>query len=229
MPTKTKLPAIRGFIESSCSDWPGMVCAVLFLGGCNFRCPYCHNHKLVLEPKSVDEIPWDQVATKLNSLKSWLDGVCISGGEPTLQPDALTCLCRTIRDAGFKIKLDTNGSNPAIVEKLLDEGLIDFVAMDIKAPLLNNNLYSRCTGIKYVHTVPILKTFNLLIERNVPCQFRTTWHPVLFSIHELERMERDIRRAGGKDYVIQYAVPDNALANWFRELEPVKLEDRKAA
>lgn len=224
----SKLPVIRGFIESSCSDWPGMVCAVLFLGGCNFRCPYCHNHQLVLEPKTVAGIPWEQITNTLDKLKSWLDGVCVSGGEPTLQPAALVSLCRTLKDAGFKVKLDTNGSNPAVVERLLNDELIDFVAMDVKAPLASNNLYAHCTGIKDVDMDPIRATFNLLVERNVPCQFRTTWHPALFPVQELNSLETHMKKQVKKDYVVQYAVPDNALADWFRELEPVRLEDEAA-
>lgn len=175
-------PEIKGFLETSFIDWPGKLCAMLFLGGCNFRCPFCHNHPLVLAPGGMDTIPFAEVAARLNSRKKWLGGICISGGEPTLSP-ALPNMIAHLKAEGWAIKLDTNGSRPAVLRDLLADGLLDMVAMDIKAPL-DPEKYARCTG-GYDDVETIRQSIALLAESAVPHEFRMTVLPRLHSEEDI--------------------------------------------
>ena len=125
---------IKGFLETSFVDWADKICSVLFLPYCNFRCPYCHNHELILSPDRFETLDWDVIRGRLQSLAGWLDGVCVTGGEPTLHPD-LPNLLTAIKALGLPVKLDTNGTRPQVLRFLVTEGLVDFVAMDIKGPL----------------------------------------------------------------------------------------------
>src|SRR4030067_3759239 len=122
---------IKGFLETSLSDWPGRLCSVLFLPHCNFRCPYCHNHSLVFHPDQYSSVLLKDIFARLHSFKGWIDGVCVTGGEPTLHPD-LPLLIQEIKHNGFLVKLDTNGSNPEMLEKLIEKGEVDFISMDVK-------------------------------------------------------------------------------------------------
>ncbi|MBN2231823.1 MAG: anaerobic ribonucleoside-triphosphate reductase activating protein [Deltaproteobacteria bacterium] len=210
---------IRGFIETSCSDWPGKVTAVIFLAGCNFRCPYCHNHSLVLAPEFLEPITEKRVLERLAALGTWLDGVCVSGGEPTLRPE-LPDLCRRLRAAGLAVKLDTNGSRPRMVEALLTDGLVDFVAMDIKAPLRRDR-YERCAGAT-VDLEAIRESMELLVAAGIPRQFRVTYHPSLFPAAELADLGDFLHRYGPA--ILQKADPRPAPAPWFRRLPSMKEE-----
>ena len=136
--------SIKGFLETSFVDWPGKVVSVLFLPRCNFRCPFCHNHSLVVNPAGYDDIPRPYIMARLTELKEWVDGVCISGGEPTIHP-RLPSLMAEVKEVGLAVKLDTNGSRPDILQALLAQGLVDCVAMDIKAPL--NEKYQEIVGM----------------------------------------------------------------------------------
>ncbi|MBN2333144.1 MAG: anaerobic ribonucleoside-triphosphate reductase activating protein [Deltaproteobacteria bacterium] len=198
---------IKGFIESSCSDWPGQVVAVLFLPGCNFRCPYCHNQQLVLSPGQCETFDQDQVFAQLAAMRCWLDGVCISGGEPTLHY-GLADLCGRIKQAGFRCKVDTNGSQPAVLASLLAANLLDFVAMDIKAPLLSD-IYRRCAGVEEVDLAAIKQSMTLLRASGIDYQFRTTYHPFLLSDDALMDICRLIHP--GEEFVLQQARTQGAL------------------
>ena len=137
---------IKGLLDSSFVDWKGRLCAVFFLGGCNFRCPFCHNRDLVLNP---DAMPSMQVAcaiARLERLRPWIEAVCVTGGEPTASP-GLQGLLKTLKDADFKVKLDTNGYLPEILEKILDAGLTDHVSMDVKTAI-EDSRYSKCAGVR---------------------------------------------------------------------------------
>ncbi|HEC86320.1 MAG TPA: anaerobic ribonucleoside-triphosphate reductase activating protein, partial [Thermoplasmatales archaeon] len=125
---------IGGFQRFSLIDYPGKICAIIFTQGCNFRCPYCHNPELV-NPKLFQEpIDENDIFRFLEMRKGKLDAVEITGGEPTLQPDLIEFM-RKIKAMGFLIKLDTNGTNPEVVEKIIKNKLVDYIAMDVKAPL----------------------------------------------------------------------------------------------
>ena len=128
------LPTIKGFLETSFVDWPGQVAAVVFLPRCNFRCPYCHNHGLVLHPEGLQSWSLEGILDHLDGYRDWVDGVCVSGGEPTIHP-GLPDLLGALRDSGWATKIDTNGARPDVVAGLLDAGLLDALALDLKAPL----------------------------------------------------------------------------------------------
>ncbi|OQX50761.1 MAG: anaerobic ribonucleoside-triphosphate reductase activating protein [Candidatus Cloacimonas sp. 4484_209] len=125
---------IGGFQKVSLIDYPGKICAIVFTRGCNFRCPYCHNPELVLPENYSPLIPEEEIFSFLEKRRGKLDAVEITGGEPTLQED-LTEFIRKIKEMGFLVKLDTNGSFPSVLEKVIYSGLVDYIAMDVKAPL----------------------------------------------------------------------------------------------
>ncbi|MGV1100645.1 anaerobic ribonucleoside-triphosphate reductase activating protein [Thiovibrio sp. JS02] len=183
------LPAIKGFLETSFIDWPGKLCAILFVGGCNFRCPFCHNHPLVLAPEGLESIPFTTVLQRLAPRRKWLDGICVSGGEPTLSP-GLPQLIAHLKAEGWAIKLDTNGSRPAVLEALLADGLLDMVAMDVKAPLVQEK-YDRCAGAR-VDLGGIRKSIALLRESGVAHEFRMTVAPFLHSEADIHVWSRQV-------------------------------------
>ena len=149
-------------------DFPNKVSCILFTRTCNFRCPFCHNGLTLLEDYET-EVSFDEIISFLKKRQGVLDGVVISGGEPTLMPDLVEKL-RVIKDLGYAIKLDTNGSNPDILLDLLEEGLIDYVAMDIKNSL---NKYDLTAGAKVNHD-RIVRSIEILKNSGVDYEFRTT-------------------------------------------------------
>ena len=149
-------------------DYPDKVSCILYTRGCNFRCPFCHNGLTLLENVS-DFIPFEEILSFLRKRIGILDGVVISGGEPTLMPD-LKEKIKAIKELGFLVKLDTNGSNPDLLEELMEEELIDYVAMDIKNSLFKYSL----TAGREVDTDKIVKSIKILQNGNVDYEFRTT-------------------------------------------------------
>jgi pyruvate formate lyase activating enzyme len=181
--------SIKGFLETSFVDWPGRVTSVLFLPGCNFRCPFCHNHELVVNPAGYDDIPRSSIMARLTELKEWVDGVCISGGEPTIHP-RLPSLMAEVKELGLSVKLDTNGSRPDVLRHLLSEGLLDCVAMDIKAPL-DKVSYARAAGTP-VDVAAIQESIALLKKGKVEYYFRTTVVPALHKGEDLLHIARHL-------------------------------------
>lgn len=185
-----------GFIKNSFVDYPNEIAAVVFTSGCNFNCWYCHNKNLINkkydESKMIDE---NLVLDFLNNRKGFLDGLVISGGEPTLQPDLKDFIVK-VKSLGYKIKLDTNGTNPEILKQLIDQKLIDFVAMDIKTTL---EKYKEIVG-KRTKIEDIKKSINILMNSEIHYEFRTTFAPDL-SISDIENIAKMI--AGAKAYAIQ--------------------------
>jgi pyruvate formate lyase activating enzyme len=160
---------IGGLQKFTLSDYPGKTAAIIFTQGCNFRCPFCHNASLLEMGAETAVIAEEDIFSFLRSRVGKLDGVVISGGEPTLQPD-LPGFCRAVKQMGFAVKLDSNGSKPWVLEKLLTDKLVDFIAMDIKAGFENYQLLS---GVE-VSVESIAKSINILSEASVPVLFRTT-------------------------------------------------------
>ena len=181
-----KLPDMRigGFQKFSLIDYPDFISAVVFTQGCNFRCPFCHNPELVLPDSFGPTIDSEYILNFLNHRKGKIDGVVLTGGEPTLQPDLLSFL-KKIKAMSFMIKLDTNGTRPEVVRNALDENLLDFIAMDIKAPL---NFYSEISGVD-VDTGSITKSIDLILTSGIDYRFRTTWVPRLHS----QKMIRELK------------------------------------
>lgn len=173
---------IGGFQKSSLSDFPGKVAAVVFTQGCGWRCPYCHNRSLVYPARFQPSIPVEEIYEHLLFGRGKLDGVVISGGEPTLQY-GLTEFIRRVRDMGFLIKLDTNGTNPSILAALLEENLLDYIAMDVKGPLSE---YRRFVGCE-VDTGPLELSIELIKQSKISYEFRTT---LVGGLHTSEHLDQ---------------------------------------
>lgn len=194
-----------GLQKHSLIDYPGKLCCVLFTSGCNFDCPYCHNPELVkghvphtppLKEKSI----YDFLALR----KGFLDGVVISGGEPTLHAD-ISSICRNIHDMGYPVKLDTNGSRPGILKQLLDEGCVDYIAMDIKT-----DPFAYCPLIaKDCKPESILTSIKLIMESKIPHEFRTTCIDPLVNSVIIERIAKLIQ--GARLYALQRFQGDRVL------------------
>lgn len=161
---------IHGFNKTTLLDYPKHLAATIFLGGCNYRCPFCHNASLVMNPKDQPIIPEEEVLSTLFSRKHILEGVCITGGEPTLQKE-LPEFIRKIKEIGLKVKLDTNGNNPSMIKHLVSENLIDYIAMDIKNSLKK---YGTTIGILNFNTTNIQESVSFIMSCGVPYEFRTT-------------------------------------------------------
>lgn len=178
---------VKGFIDVSFVDWDGKVTSVIFLPNCNFRCPFCHNVNLVLNPEKIETIPFENIENQLLKHKEWIDGVVVTGGEPTLHNDLPELLFK-IKKMGFKTKLDTNGSNPKMLRKLLDKNLVDYVAMDIKAPL-NVKSYSRIVGVKVNNLLKKVKeSIKILMGSGIEYEFRTTIVPTLHDLEDIKEI-----------------------------------------
>jgi pyruvate formate lyase activating enzyme len=206
---------IKGFLETSFLDWPGKLCSVLFLPYCNFRCPYCHNHPLVFHPEQYSTIPLNEILDRTHSLKDWIDGVCLTGGEPTLHAD-LPSLIREIKGHKFLIKLDTNGSNPQMLEKLIEAKEIDFVSMDVKAPL-DPIHYSRATGLS-INLKPILESIEILKRGKVEYEFRMTVVPGLHKEEDIKSLGGQLR--AGQRMILQNFNPENPLDPSLKNIVP---------
>lgn len=166
---------ILGLQKLTLLDYPGRLAAILFLGGCNYRCPFCQNSSLVLTPDLLPEISHDELIRFLKKRSGILEGICITGGEPTLHAD-LPDLIREIRACGYPVKLDTNGTNPDLLSSLIDEGLLDYVAMDIKAGRENYQNVCGLTEDAAARTLleKVSRSVRLLLQNSVDYEFRTT-------------------------------------------------------
>lgn len=180
---------IAGIIKSSLIDYPGKASTVIFLGGCNFRCGYCHNPELLYmqQDKPEDGINPRELMFFLRKRKRFLDGVCISGGEPTLSKE-LPQLVAEIKGLGMSVKLDTNGTNPDMLRGLIEKDLVDYVAMDIKGPADKYQWIAR----NPVNLDDIRESVRILADafrdKGFPFEFRTTVCRELLSVNDLERM-----------------------------------------
>lgn len=186
-----------GLQKISLVDYEGKVACTLFTAGCNFRCPFCHNSDLVIYAKNVNYIPFDEILDYLNKRKGMLDAVVITGGEPTLMPDLKEKLYE-IKKLGYKIKLDTNGTNPDIVKELVDLKLIDYVAMDIKNSYEG---YSKTIGLESYDSDKILESINYLLSGEVDYEFRTTLVREFHSDEDIKNIAKMIQ--GAKRYYLQ--------------------------
>ncbi len=172
---------IHGFQKLTLLDYPGHMAATLFLAGCNLRCPFCQNASLVIPTTEQPYFTEDEVFTNLSKRQGILEGVCISGGEPTLHPE-LPQLIRKIKELGFKVKLDTNGTNPAVIKSLIRENLVDYIAMDIKN---SKEKYAMTAGIKDFPFESIEESVAFLLTNPVDYEFRTT---IVKELHAPEDM-----------------------------------------
>lgn len=195
---------IKGLEKFTPKDFPGHISSTVFLGGCNFRCPYCHNADLVLRAESLPSFPLDYFIAFLDSRKKWLDGICFSGGEPLIHED-LDLLLSLVRERNFRIKIDTNGSLPSHLKRLIEEGLVDCVAMDIKAPFRR---YAEVVRTN-VCTVDIAESIEVVKNSGLDYLFRTTVVPGLVGTDDILEMGQMLK--GAKLFQIQQFVPTNTI------------------
>lgn len=174
---------ILGFNKTTLLDFPEHVASTIFTGGCNFRCPFCHNGDLVLNPSAVESYNEDEILTYLGKHKNMLDGICVTGGEPTLQRDLPEFLAK-VKALDLLVKLDTNGYNPAALRALIDNKLVDYVAMDIKN---SKEKYAMTTGVADLDIDKIDESVQILMSGLIPYEFRTT---VVRELHKREDFER---------------------------------------
>jgi len=201
---------LGGIQRSSLIDYPGKISCVLFVQGCNFRCPFCHNPQLVIPSSSVPKLDNGQVLEFLAQRKGYLDAVVVSGGEPTLQPGILE-LCLRIKEMGYCVKLDTNGSRPGVLESLLQEQAVDYVAMDIKSSLSNYPHFTRESHIGDL----IKASIQIIISYCKEYEFRTTCVKSFVNRATIDDMARIIK--GAKLYVLQPFRHENVLRPEFFE------------
>jgi len=203
---------IGGFVKNTLIDYPEKISCIIFTQGCSFRCPFCQNRELVDVPDDADSIKESFVFDFLKKRKGLLDAVVITGGEPTLQKD-LKDFIKKVKEMGFLVKLDTNGWAPEILEDLLKENLIDFVAMDIKASKEN---YEKASGVP-IKIENIQKSINIIRSAGVPYEFRTTVVP---GIHDNEDIKRLAEWIEGSNLYLQKFVPQNTLDPEYEKKNP---------
>lgn len=179
---------INGMQKLTLLDYPGNVACLIFTQGCNFRCPFCHNSGLLDMNNNCKKIDEKEVFKYLEKRRGLLDGVCISGGEPLLQKDIVDFI-RKVKDLGYKVKLDTNGSSPKKLKQLIEDGLIDYVAMDIKNDFLNyDKTAGMCTNIDNIK-----KSIEIIENSNIEYEFRTT---IVKQFHDVGKLEKIIQYIG---------------------------------
>ncbi len=180
---------IQGLQKFSTLDYPDHLCCVIFTGGCNFRCPYCHNPEMITPDLDTPLLDLDEILEFLKNRQGKLEAVCITGGEPSIHAD-LPDLIKSIRELGFKVKLDTNGTNPDMLAKLYAENLLDYVAMDMKYPVAR---YTELTT--YPDTDRIQKSIKIIMDSGVDYEFRSTIMPRLHTAEEIHAMGKDVQGA----------------------------------
>jgi len=191
---------ILGLQKLTLLDYPGYIASTIFTGGCNFKCPFCQNASLVnYKEKDLGE---KNILEFLKKRKLYIDAVCISGGEPTIQPD-LKNFIKKVKKLGYLIKLDTNGTNPKLLRELINEKLIDYVAMDIKN---SKEKYNQTIGLKY-DIKSIEESINLLLEDKIDYEFRTTVVKNFHDCDDFKKIAKWIK--GAKKYVLQQFVNSN--------------------
>lgn len=214
---------IKGLQKLTLLDYPEKMACTVFLGGCNLRCPFCHNASLVLDGREVESIPDGELFSFLESRLGKLQGVCISGGEPTMHRE-LPALIEKIKSMGFLVKLDTNGTNPNMLEQLIETGLIDYVAMDIKS---SREGYSRAVGIEGYNTEKIERSAAILMQGRVDFEFRTTVVRELHTAADIESVGKWL--AGGEKYYLQSFIDSgDTIENGFSAYSEAEMNELKS-
>jgi pyruvate formate lyase activating enzyme len=219
---------IKGFTPTSLTDWPGKISAVIFLPRCNFRCHYCYNPEFINNPDGLPDIEDDVIFSYLDKKRKWIDGVVMLGGEPTIHPSFLD-IVRRIKDMGLGVAVHTNGTTPDIVKELIDESLVDYFAVDIKAPFDD---YKKVVDVD-IDVEKIKESTKIIMNSDVDYEFRTTVVPELTTIKDINKIGKDLK--GAKRYFIQQFKPGNTLDPKYSrkkvylipELEELKKEAEK--
>ncbi|NOX97962.1 MAG: anaerobic ribonucleoside-triphosphate reductase activating protein [Nitrospirae bacterium] len=217
---------IKGFLENSLIEWDGKIASVIFLPGCNFKCPWCHVPDLAFNSENLDTVPFWQVEEAIQRQKNWMDGIVITGGEPTIH-SSLPEFIERIKGWGIPVKIETNGSYPEMLRELIEEGLVDSAAMDIKNTVQSLKLkvekdkYERTVGSE-VDLEKIRESIGLLMKSGIDYEFRTTVVPAFLNEQDIEEIARSIQ--GAKKYVLQQFVPENASGEEMMQLKPYSPE-----
>jgi pyruvate formate lyase activating enzyme len=218
----------KGFQKTSLIEYPGKIVSVAFVGGCNFRCPFCQNSDLVLNFRDLPSISEEEVIECLVSRRKWLDGLSITGGEPTIYKD-LPDFTRRVREKGFLLEVETNGTNPTMIKDLIKDNVVSYIALDIKAPLVWDK-YKEAAGIEDKDFFERVKeTVRILLNSNVDYEFRTTVVPKLLSEEDIMDIATQIK--GAKRYALQQFRGEKTLDKSYERIKPYpkeKLEKIKA-
>lgn len=212
---------IGGLVKTTLIDYPGKIAAAVFTAGCNFRCPFCHNPELV-DQRLIKKQPQIDLGAFFNFLKTkkrFLDGVCLTGGEPLIQPLVIDFI-ETIKQEGFLVKLDTNGSQPEKLEKLFQKNLLDFVAMDIKS---SPEKYHQAIGGQFVNLENIFKSIELIQKSGVNYEFRTTAVPGLIDKIEIEKIGQWLKSSDC--FVLQQFKREKNLNKSWQKIKPYSEEE----
>ena len=209
---------IKGLEKFAPRDFPGHISSTVFLGGCNFRCPFCHNSDLVLRPEILPTFPLDYFLSFLDSRKGWLEGICISGGAPLLHDDLETLLI-LIKDRNLLVKVDINGSFPSRLEDLIQKRLIDHIAMDVKAPLARYQEVTRAT----VNEEDIVRSADIIKNSGLGYVFRTTLVPGLVGPEDIKKISQMLD--GANIFQLQQFVPLNTLDSQYLQKKPYRREE----
>jgi pyruvate formate lyase activating enzyme len=212
---------IGGLQRVTLIDYPGKIGATIFTQGCNFRCPYCHNPELVDPARCGALIPEEEVLSFLNKRRGRLDAVTVTGGEPTIQED-LGPFLESLKEMGYLVKVDTNGSNPGVVETLINRSLVDYLAMDIKGPLKK---YGAIASVK-VDTARIRRSIELIISSGIDHEFRTTVVRSQLAPHDLRSIAKLVTKS--HLYVLQPFVPTKTLDDSFLSEESYSPQELSA-
>ena len=194
----------NGFQKMTLLDFPGKVACTLFAGGCNLRCPFCHNASLVLG-RFAESHTEEEILSYLKKRKGLLDGVCITGGEPLMRPDIKDFIYK-VKELGYAVKLDTNGCYPERLKELINEGLVSYVAMDVKNCM---EKYGETVGIDGFDTAPVEESIDFLISSGIDFEFRTTVASPLHTTEDIEALAKRIK--GTKKYFLQNFVDSGDL------------------
>jgi len=209
---------IVGYLKTSLIEWPGKISSVIFVPGCNFACPFCHNANLV-DPKKIKKltiISEKEILADLKKREKWIDGVVITGGEPTLQSD-LTDFLQKIKKLGFLTMIQTNGSQPEVIRNLLIRKLVDYLTLDLKGDFKN---YQKFTGVKN-YTPEVKKSLKIISDSGIDFELRTTVVPTIHNEKVLLKMAKDLKSIiENCRWYLQTFQPKNCLSPKFNKIKP---------
>jgi len=213
---------IKGFIQTSLLDWDGKIVSTLYTPHCNFRCPYCQNAGLIINPEKLETISFKVIEDYLRRNNKWIDGICLTGGEPCMNED-LPEFIQKIRELDVMVKLDSNGTFPDMLADVIEKKLVNYIAMDVKAPL-DFSSYSKSTGIKNPLILEKVKdSIRLIMDSDIDYEFRTTVVPTLHEEEDILRIAKFIK--GAKKYAMQnFSAQGEILDPKFEKIKPYSIE-----
>ncbi len=211
--------SVKGIQGISLIDYPNKIVSTLFLAGCNFRCPFCHNPELIEENNDVPVIKYDELMKKLKDRINFIDGICITGGEPLMKDEIVEFIKDLKRELMLPIKIDTNGYNPKILKQIIEMDIVDYIAMDIKTSL---NKYYIAAGIN-IKTDMIKESIELIINSDIDSEFRTTCVPDIVDSSDIREIGSYI--VGAKKFALQQFRKEKTLNEEFSNKHPYKPEE----